>query len=247
MNGIKAGRLAKLTAFIALALAVGAGANTAGAVEIDLGALVPSPGGCSLNGGGPNSVCPNSQSFTANGSTFTATGFGDTFVTKSALTLKPVAGNGLGESGLGENATASAPCSDKDCEAAPGTSVAITATRLITDVIIGSVQSPEQFQVWTGSSIGSLADLTGTLTLSTCTHGPAVGTCLVSIPGGTLAVGLLDLKDTSGGTNSDTLITAVSQSSAVPEPTAIAVFGTALVGIGLASRRRNQSNDSAIV
>ncbi len=231
-------RLARIVMGAAIVLAAGTGVSKAGVVEVEFGGLAPSPGGCGLSNGGPNSVCPNSQSFTANGSTFTATGFSDTFTTPSALTLKPIAGNGLGESGLGENATGSPPCSDADCEAAPGTSVAVTSKSLMFDVIIGSVQSPEQFQVWTGSSIATLADLTGTLTIATCTPGPAAATCLIDIPGGATAVGLLDLKDTSGGTNSNTLIVAVSQPANVPEPAALMLLGTALLGIGLVGRRR---------
>ena len=230
-------RFAGIATCAVVALCIGTGSSQAGVVEVEFGGLVPNPGGCALSNGGPNSVCPNSQSFTANGHTFTATGFGDTFTTPSALTIKPVAGNGLGESGLGENATASPPCSDADCEAAPGTSVAVTSRSLITDVIIGSVQSPEQFQVWTGSSIATLADLTGTLTLATCTPGPVAATCLIDIPGGANAVGLLSLKDTSGGNNSDTLIVAVSQPANVPEPAALMLLGTALLGIGIARHR----------
>jgi hypothetical protein len=109
-------RLTEGTALAVIALAVGAGPTKA--VEIQFGALTPTPG-CvaSSNGADRGLICANSQTFSANGSTFTATGFSDTFVTPSALTLKPLAPHGPpnntpDEAGIGENAFGATNCTD---------------------------------------------------------------------------------------------------------------------------------------
>ena len=96
-----------------------AGIGSPQAAEIDFGALTPTGGlgACSHATGDEGLVCANSLSFTANGSTFTATGYanvvGTTFTTATALTLKPenppvttTPNNAYDESGLGENAIA---------------------------------------------------------------------------------------------------------------------------------------------
>ena len=147
-------------------------------------ALTPTPGGCSSSSGDEGLVCANGQTFTANGSTFTATGYSDTFTTAAALTLKPLTSppgpptNSLVESGLGDAAGPPSACTDvanspntniHDCEVGIHASVAVVASKAISDVIIGSVQGPEVFQVWAGSGgVSSLTDLTGNLTLATC-------------------------------------------------------------------------------
>src|SRR5713101_8625055 len=87
-----------LSVFTVLAvISFGVGVGPAMAVEIDFGALTPSPGGCThTNATDTGLVCANGQSFTANGSTFTASGFSNAFLTASALTFKPLVGNLLG-------------------------------------------------------------------------------------------------------------------------------------------------------
>jgi hypothetical protein len=155
-----------------VALVVGAGPPKA--AEIDFGALTPSPGGSAHTVAADKGlVCNNGETFTANGSTFVATGYSNAFTTATALSWKPEnppvttsPNNPFNESGLGENATgAGTACTDTsaatDCEITGRASVAIVSNHPITDVIIGSVQTGENFQVYTGSSISNLTKFGG--------------------------------------------------------------------------------------
>ncbi len=215
--------------------------SEAGVVEINFGALTPSPGGCTHTSGDEGLVCANGQTFTANGSTFTATGYSNAFSTATALTLKPLTSppgpptNSLGESGLGENQNSTGACTDVsnhiDCEIGGTASVAVVSNNApITDVIIGSVQSGENFNFFTGPSVAGLTQLGGTIVGGSCTPGPAADTCMIS-GFSALAVGVQ-----SGGTG-DVLLVAVSQ-PAVPEPANIALLGSALAGFGFFRRRK---------
>ncbi|HXC92096.1 MAG TPA: PEP-CTERM sorting domain-containing protein [Stellaceae bacterium] len=238
-------RLGRATVWAAIVLAVGVGSSKA--AEIEFGALVPSPGGCSHSGSDEGLVCANSQTFTANGSTFVATGYSDTFITPSALTLKPLTSppgpptNAFAESGLGENATGpGTACTDisspPDCEIGQGASVTVTSSSPMTDVIIGSAQAGESAAIYinNGSGLTLLTDVTG----GSCTEymGDA-STCVVS-GFSTDEIGVLGLHNTNpDDATSDTLIVAVSQPS-VPEPATLALLGSALAGFAFVQRRR---------
>jgi len=233
-----------------LTIAVGAAALTLGAssskaVEIDFGSLAPSPGGCThVNAADTGNVCANGQTFSANGSTFTATGYSVGFTTATDLTLKtPALGNSFAETGLGENDTGpGTACTDQsnptNCEIDGGAnprSVAVVSNNPMNDVIIGSDQSGENWQLFTGSSIATLALFTsGTGGTASCNTVSGADTCTVT-GFSALVVGLR-----SGGTG-NVLLTAVSQPAAVttPEPASLAILGSALLlGFGLVRRRR---------
>jgi hypothetical protein len=168
-------------------------------------------------------VANNTQVFLSDGVTFTATGFSGApgvAGTGTALTLK-TSGNGFDESGLGEN-TGGPPrttaCSDSDCEIAGSASVAVvTGSAVIHDVIVGSVQDAEGFQIWTGTVSG------GTVTWST--FGSAIfggtaacvsaggATCEIVFP--TLVQAVAVQNNTTNAAAGDVLLTELS---AVPAP-----------------------------
>ncbi len=242
------------TALVAVLSVAGVGGAKAAPVEIDFGALAPTSTGCvhSTTSGDTGYVCTNPQTFSANSSVFTATGYSDKFITSTALTLKPETGSPLappsnvaGESGLGENAKGATACTDsstaENCEIAGTASVAIVDSdpnRLIEDVVIGSAQAGENFIVWGGSSLSGLTEIAA---------GSGTGCAATFLaPGAKMAVagtdecivsGFLDadVGVQSGGTG-NVLLVAVSQEPPgmnMPEPGTLALIGSALVGFGL--------------
>jgi hypothetical protein len=225
-------RLAKALVFLAILVVGGAGA--AAAVEVDFGSLIPSPGGCSTTIGDSGSVCANTQSFSAAGNTFTATGF-ETFDDPAgggALTLKPMPANTLAESGLGENNSGpGTPCTSADCAIDSPFGVAVVASgNPMNDAIIGSVGEGDTFNFFTGSSIAGLSFF-GMFDSSTCMAGPAAGTCLITFPDAA-AIGI----QTDSGS---VLLTAVSANAgAVPEPSTWAMLLLGFAGLGFVGYRK---------
>ncbi len=250
-------QLPSLVGALATVALLGGGAKPAmAAAEIYFGQLTPTPGcTASTNGSDEGAICANSQTFTSGGLSFTATGYSNTFSTPSALTLKDFTTQGAVESGLGENAAGASKCTDvpnssgtvdsTPCEIGFNHSVKVTSDTAIVDVLIGSVQGPELFQVWTANTVGgALSQFTATLSAATCTTGPdGAGECEVDLPVGTHAVGVLDLLATDHTQTSDVLLTAVS----VPAPpighgllVLLAVVGVLFGGKLLESVKKHQ-------
>jgi hypothetical protein len=175
-------------------------------------------------------VCGPNETFTSGGDTVIAHGFPGAPGTgdgTSNLTLKPVAGNGLSESGLGvQSNNAATTCTDSDCEIAPPQSVSVTwsAGNLFKDALIGSVQAGEFFHFFVQTTAGgAFMQLGGDIT-STCV-GPGfsvAGTdlCRWDAPAGQTRFGVA----VQGVTAGDVLLTEVST---VPGP----IVGAGLPGL----------------
>jgi hypothetical protein len=226
-------RLAKALVFLAIlaVLAVG-GAEAALAAEVDFGSLTPSPGSCTTSGGDSGSVCANTQSFTAAGNTFTATGMENPFnpAGGGALTLKSMPANTFAESGLGENNSApGTPCTSADCAIDSPFGVAVVASgNPMNDAIIGSVNSGDTFNFFTGSSIVGL-NFFGMFD-SSCT-GPVAGTCMITFPD----AAVIGIQTDSGSV----LLTAVSATAGtVPEPSTWAMLLLGFAGLGFVGYRK---------
>ena len=225
-------------ALVALAILVVGGVGAALPAEVDFGGLTPSPGGCTLSGGDSGSVCANTQSFSAIGNTFTATGYNNPFAPgDGALTLKSTPANSFAESGLGENNTGpGTSCSSADCAIDRPFGVAVVASgNPMNDAIIGSFDDEvDSFNFFTGSSIATLSffEMIGPVNGGDpCTTGPVAGTCLITFPD----AAVIGIQTDTGSV----LLTAVSATAGtVPEPSTWAMLLLGFAGLGYAGLRQ---------
>jgi hypothetical protein len=259
--------LSGLTAVVLTAGVIAASPSKAAPTDVivDLGALTPVGGfaaNCALGQVGfQGRVCANGLTF-ATGTplgNLTANAFnGAPGTAPSFLTYKPLTGSPGGppfntenESGLGETNVAptlgvAQGCglpSVFDCEAGGFASVVVrSASSLITDALIGSVQPGESFNFFVDAGAG-LTQLGGTVN-SSCVGAPGfsvAGTdlCRWDAPPGQTRFAVAVQNSPTGGIASDVLLSAVSTPPTVtPEPASLALLGSALVGFGVFARRR---------
>ena len=147
--------------------------------------------------------------------------------------------NALAESGLGvqSNNTATV-CTDLDCEIPPPQSVSVTrsGSTLITDALIGSVQSGETFNFFVQTTAGGAFTQLGGVIDNTCSFpgGSVAGTdlCRWDAPAGQTRFGVA-----VEAVSRDELLISVS-TSAVPLPGAL--FATGLGAPRLLGWRRKR-------
>jgi hypothetical protein len=221
--------------------------SPAAKADVIFGNLTPSPACGPVLGVG--SVCGPSETFTGSfGEQVLAQGFLGAPGTSGAtnLTLKPVAGNGLAESGLGIQNTPN--CTTSDCEILPPQSVSVTRldNTQITAAQIGSVQVGETFNFFTQNTAGGAFTLLAANVTNTCMGAgfSVAGTdlCQWNAPAGQFRFGVaVQAVATAGAPLGDILLVSVSS---VPGP----IVGAGLPGlvaacgglIALARRRRRQ-------